>query len=117
MDHWFRAQADLFHPSHSEIEEDADSVMARTEVPGFSADQLEVGLEPHRVTIVGKRETQHEQKRGKIVYADGCSGQNYRVLDLPAEVALGRANVTLRNGILELELSKAIATPKSRAAA
>ncbi|HWF38675.1 MAG TPA: Hsp20 family protein [Candidatus Acidoferrales bacterium] len=116
MEHWFRAQEDLLHPSHALVEESADSVAVRAEVPGFRADELEVSLEPRRVTITGKRESEHEHKHGKVVYTDRCANQIYRVLDLPVEVDVSRANAVLEDGLLELDMPKANAAPKSKAA-
>lgn len=116
LDHWYRAQADLVHPSHLEVEEANDSIAIRVEVPGFAADQLHVHLDPRRLTITGRRETQHERTRGRVIYADHCADQIYRAVDLPAQVDVSRATANLRDGILQLELPKTSEARLSRAA-
>ena len=84
----------------------------RAEVPGFSAKELEVGVEPHRLTITGKRESKQEPKRGNTIYREGCSDHIFRVVDLPVEVAANKVTATLRDGVLELEMPKAAADQK-----
>jgi HSP20 family protein len=75
-------------------------------VPGFSAKELEVGVEPHRLTISGKRETSQEQSSKKTIYREQCSNQIYRAIDLPAEVDTSKVTATLKNGVLELSMPK-----------
>ncbi len=63
-------------------------------------------MEPRRLTITGKRETNKEEKKGKTVYTETCSNQIFRVLDLPADVEPEKATTTLKNGMLQLTLPK-----------
>src|ERR1700680_1311497 len=57
LDHWLKAEQELLHSVHVNIEESADKLTVEAEVPGFGADDLEVGLEPRRVTIRGQKHT------------------------------------------------------------
>lgn len=116
LDHWFRAESELLHPVHVEIAESDDSFSVRAEVPGFTADQLEVSVEPRRLTISGKRETRAEHKKGKTVYADRCADQIFRVLDLPTDVDANKVTAKLKEGALELEMPKAARVQKTRVA-
>ena len=56
LEDWLRAESEFLHPIHLDIAESDDAVTVRAEVPGFSAKELDVGVEPHRLTISGKRE-------------------------------------------------------------
>jgi HSP20 family protein len=116
LDHWSQAEAELLHLAHVEITESEDQFTVRVEVPGFSARDLEVSVEPRHVTIAGKRERKEERKTGKAVYQEACSDQIYRTFDLPGEIDTSKATATLENGVLALGLPKA-AQPKKATAA
>lgn len=107
IDHWFKAEAELLHPTHINITESGDTLNLQAEVPGFSASELEVSVEPRRLTISGKKETTQEEKRkGKTIYREQCSSELLRVVDLPAEVDATKVTATLKNGILDFSMPK-----------
>jgi HSP20 family molecular chaperone IbpA len=54
LEDWFRAESELLHPIHLEMAESDDNLMVRAEVPGFSTKELEISIEPRRLTILGK---------------------------------------------------------------
>ena len=112
LEDWLRAESEFLHPVHLDIAESDDAVMVRAEVPGFSAQELEVGVEPHRLTISGKRETSEEHSSKKRIYREQCSNQIYRAIDLPAEVDTSKVTATLKNGVLELSMPKAAKAQK-----
>ena len=72
------------------------------EVPGFSANELQLSLEPRRLTISGKKQSSGEEKRGNVLYSERCSNELLRSVELPVEVNVSRATATLNSGILEL---------------
>jgi HSP20 family protein len=78
----------------------------KAEVPGFNEKEIEIGVEPGRLTITGKRETKKEEKKGKVVCAESRSDQILRMVDLPAEIDTDKVTATLKNGILDLTLPK-----------
>jgi len=106
LDDWFKAESELLHPVHVRMAESDDSLTVEAEVPGFEAKDLQINLEPRRLTISGKKETKEEQEKGKAVYQEQCSNEILRVIDLPAEVDASKAAATLKNGILELQMPK-----------
>ena len=75
-------------------------------MPGFTEKELEVSVEPGRLTISGKHESSKEEKKGKTVYSETSSAGILRTLTLPAEVDAGKASATLKDGILTLTLPK-----------
>jgi HSP20 family protein len=107
LDNWFQAERELLHPVHVHIAESDGSIEVKAEVPGFSEKELEIGLEPRRLTITGKRETKKEEKKGKTVYTECSSDQILRIVDLPSDVETDKVTATLKNGVLELALPKA----------
>ena len=108
LDHWFRAEQELLHPVHVGITDADGNLSVKAEVPGFNADDLQVSLEPNRLTIAGKKTAWHDsQKKGEMVYQERCSNEILRVIELPTEVDESKASAALKNGVLELMLPKA----------
>jgi HSP20 family protein len=104
---WLQAESELLHVVHLEIAESDDNLTVRAEVPGFSTKELEINVEPRRLTITGKHEAQEESKKGKTIYSEQCAKQILRVVDLPAEVDSSKVSAMLKDGILNIELPKA----------
>jgi HSP20 family protein len=107
LDDWLRAESELLHPMHLELTDSASNLTVRAEVPGFSAKELEINVEPRRLTVSGKRETKEETKKGKTIYSELCANEILRVVELPTEVDTSKVNATLKDGILNIELAKA----------
>jgi HSP20 family protein len=112
LEDWLRAESELLHPVHLDIAESDDAITVRAEVPGFSANELDVGVEGRRLTICGKRETSEQRKSKKTIYAECCSNQICRAVDLPAEVDTSKVTATLKDGVLELVMPKAAKAQK-----
>lgn len=106
LENWLRAEKELLHPVAVNITESDASFELKAEVPGFNEKEIEIGLEPGRVTITGKRETKKEEKKGKTICAESRSDQILRMIDLPGEIETDKATASLKNGILELTLPK-----------
>ena len=109
LEDWFKAEMDMLHPVHVNIVEAEDSLEVKAEVPGFSEKEIEVSVEPRRLTITGKRETEtkREEKKSKTVYSEFCSNQILRTIDLPATVDAEKTTATLKNDVLQLTMPKA----------
>ena len=84
------------------------------EVPGFTAEDLEVNLESGRLTISGKRQIEEKHNDKKTVYWQRCADQVLRVIDLPAEANTSNATATLKDGILQVTMQKANAVKNVR---
>jgi len=76
-------------------------------VPGFSTKELEINVEPRKLTISGKHEAQDESKKGKTIYSERCAKEILRVVDLPTEVDSSKVSAILKDGVLSIELPKA----------
>jgi HSP20 family molecular chaperone IbpA len=53
---------DMLHPVHVNIVEAEDSLEVKAEAPGFREKEIEVSVEPRRLTITGKRETETKRE-------------------------------------------------------
>lgn len=107
LDDWLQAESQLLHPVHLEIAESDDNLSVRAEVPGFSTKELEINVEPRRLTITGKHEAKEEGKKGKTIYSERCAKEILRSFDLPAEIDSSKVTATLKDGVLNIELPKA----------
>jgi HSP20 family protein len=116
LEDWFRAESEFLHPLHLDVADSGDAFTVHAEVPGFSAKELEVGVDPHHLTITGKRETREAHTGKKTIYKEQCSDQIYRAIDLPAEVDTSKVTATLKHGVLELSLPKAAKAKKVQVA-
>lgn len=115
MDDWLRAERELLHPSYLDVSETDGTLNVEVEVPGFTEKDIEISLEPRRLTISGTRETAEEGKKGKTVYSERASNSIFRVVGLPAEVDTTSTAIktTYDKGILTITLPK-LAKPEAR---
>ncbi len=103
---WSRAEAELFHTFHMELQETDEALLLRAEIPGFSEKDLELTVEPQCLTLTGKRETASEIVSGKVIYRDSCASQIFRRIELSAPIQVNAVVATLRNGILDIWMPK-----------
>jgi HSP20 family protein len=113
-DDWFEAERELLHPVHLELSESADSLILNAEVPGFRPGDLELSVEPRRVTIAGHREVGKEKRAGQALFSERCSDQILRIVDLPAEVNPEKVAASFTDGVLEVTMPKAVGGRKIR---
>jgi len=66
-----------------------------------------VSLEPHRLTISGRRDSNKQsEKKGQVIYSEQCSSELLRIIDLPSEIDAAKTTATLKDGILQLDMPK-----------
>jgi HSP20 family protein len=112
---WFQAEAELLHPVHLEIEELDEALKVWAEVPGFAAKELDIHVEPRRLTIAGKHEHKKEEnKNGKTIYSELCAEEILRTIALPSTVEPSKVTAELKDGILSIELPKVASTKSVR---
>src|ERR1044072_3841685 len=51
---WLRAESELLQPLSVEVREQEDRLAIEAQMPGFSAEQIEVSAEPRRLIISGR---------------------------------------------------------------
>jgi HSP20 family protein len=107
LENWFRAESELLHAVHLEIAESDDSLTVQAEVPGFSTKELEINVEPRKLTITGRHQSQEENKKGKTIYSERCAREILRVVELPTDVESTKVTAILKDGVLNIELPKA----------
>ena len=108
LDNWLQAEAELFERTPLNIGESQDSVTVLAEVHDFTPKELEIDLEPKRVTIIGRGRAQVKQDAGTSVHSHKRSVRLLRSVQLPVEIDSAHATARFRGGVIELKLKKAM---------
>jgi HSP20 family molecular chaperone IbpA len=108
LEDWLRAESELLFPVSIAMSETKDQVSVRANVNGFDQSELEVSVEPRRITILGKREqSTTEAEAGATRHTGSRPDQILEVVDLATEVVPERAIIELQAGVLKFDLSTA----------
>ena len=107
LEDWFRAECELLCPVSVSMSESRDKISVRVSGIGFDETELEVSIEPHRITILGNKETSEMNAEGRTIEQPGSPHQILEVVHLATEVMPERAVVELQAGVLKFELPAA----------
>ena len=106
LDNWLRAEAELLFPVPIDMIESDSNFTVRAEVPGFTAKDIEIKVEPRCLRIAGKREVK-DAMNGKKIRAEWKADQVLRAVDLPVDIDTANVDARLKDGILVIDLPKA----------
>jgi HSP20 family protein len=88
------------------IEETADAFVFVADVPGVKADDIEVHLAGHRLTISGKRELEHESDTDAFFAYERDVSTFLRAFTLPGSPDLDRVEAALDDRVLTVTVGK-----------
>ncbi|HEY3354826.1 MAG TPA: Hsp20/alpha crystallin family protein [Polyangia bacterium] len=97
--------AGVFPPVN--VSQDADNYYVRAELPGVTADTLEVTTSHHAVAIAGSRQQPREEERQSFHRRERPQGAFHRTVTLPGEFQASKIEARQINGILTITLPKA----------
>ncbi len=117
LENWFEAESELFERTPIDVKESPEGLTLLADVHHFAPKELEVDLEPRRVTIIGRHQTQAERKTGARVESEKRTTQLLRTLQLPLEIDTQHATARLTGGVLALDVKKAAAAKEKGAPA
>jgi HSP20 family protein len=109
LENWFEAESELFERTRVDVKETHEGLTVLADVRRFAPKELEVDLEPRRVTIIGKHQSQAERKTDTSYLSEKHTARLLHSLQLPVEIDTHRASARLKKGILELDVKKALA--------
>ena len=89
-----------------EVRETEDEYVVRADVPGLTADDLDVAATGNRLQIAGKREHKEDTSEGAYRGRQRAYGSFSRTFEIPAEVDADRIECKLEHGVLEVVLPK-----------
>lgn len=115
LDDWLQAEAELFQRAPLKITESREGVTVQADVRGFAPKELEVDLEPRRVTIIGKRCNSAKVGTDTSSSSETLTTELLRTMQLPMEIDTRHATARLKRGILELDMKKTVAWKAGKA--
>jgi HSP20 family protein len=92
-----------------DVFEDDKRLVVRLEVPGMEKDDLDVQVTDDALIVRGEKRFEHERTEGRWRVLQCAYGSFNRVVPLPAAVRTDEARASYRNGVLKIELPKAVA--------
>jgi HSP20 family molecular chaperone IbpA len=103
LEDWFRSEEELLHPLKVNTWASANEITVTAEIPGFLAEEIEIGIEPRRVLIWGQ--VGPEPNRTSA-YPTRAPIALFHSIDLPAAIDPPRASTKFTDGLLKLVLPK-----------
>lgn len=91
----------------AEINETADAIHLKLEVPGMEAKDLDVQVTENAVFISGERKSETKTEEKGITRTEFSYGKFRRVIPLPARIQNSSVTAEYKDGILNLTLPKA----------
>jgi HSP20 family protein len=102
----FGAESAMFEPAF-EIAEHKDRFVFSADMPGVKEKDIDVKLTGNRLTISGKRESEHEDKGDTFYACERSYGSFTRSFTLPAEAfELDKVSADLKDDVLTIQIPK-----------
>lgn len=106
------------HPHWSllagEVEETADAIVVRLEVPGMRKEDCRVTIEGNRLILSGEKRFERSSEDSAYHVMERAYGAFQRVVALPASVIDEQAAASYENGVLSVRLPKRPHAPGTR---
>ena len=93
-----------------DIEENAQEVIVRAEVPGVDPNELEITVTGNRLTLSGEKKETTERKDKDIYQSETRYGSFTRMVELPSGVDTNDISAESSNGIVTITLKKTAAS-------
>ncbi|HKA22811.1 MAG TPA: Hsp20 family protein [Blastocatellia bacterium] len=111
---WVRAESEMLQSLAIKVSEYRDRLAVKVELPGFSAEEIEVSAEPRRLIISGgttptDKEAGNTFLREIVANSTGILTKHiFRLLDLPVAIDVNKVGATLTGGILNVTLPRLV---------
>src|SRR5581483_8004308 len=108
VEDWLQAEAEILEPAPVEIDETDRALTLRAQIPGFRRKDLQLSVEPRRVTISAAREVAEAGTEHHVPNGASHARRALRIVDLPAAVDARHKAVTaaFSGGTLTITLPK-----------
>lgn len=91
-----------------DIEENAQEIVVRAELPGVKKEDVHLSVESGVLTVSGTRRFEHEERKNDFVRVERAYGNFVRSFTLPRTVDAERIKATLTDGVLTVTLPKRV---------
>jgi HSP20 family protein len=109
LEDWLRAESELLQFVPIEMVESDDELTLQARVPGFSAEDIQISVEPCRLMISGRKEHNTEDRAGDANYTEQSCKEIFQAVDLPIKIDSNNAMAKIKKGLLSIRLPKATA--------
>jgi len=89
-----------------DILEDDKNIFIESPVAGVNVDDVNIDIEPEKITIDGFRKKIKEEKNKQYIHRECFYGSFSRSIILPVEIIPEKTSAKIENGILKIVLSK-----------
>ena len=114
---WLSAESEILASLPVDITEGETEFTVHADMSGFGGKDLEVQVAPHCLCISGRHEKAPEETEQKAVASQRHSKRIFCLLELPSEIDPDGVKATVRDGLLEIKLSKVGLGEKARVVA
>lgn len=97
--------AGAFHPS-MDVKEGEKEIVIYAELPGMDEKDVELLLEESSLVLKGEKKFEKEDKGEGYHTIERSYGSFHRVISLPREIDLNKAQARFKNGVLTVTLPK-----------
>ncbi len=105
MPAWPTEELVQFAPAF-EVKETKDNFVFKADVPGVSVEDLDIKLTQNRLSVIGKREAEKEEKTDTYYACERSYGSFTRSFTLPDGIDADKIAADLKDGVLTLTLPK-----------
>jgi HSP20 family protein len=90
-----------------DVVEQSDAIVVTAEVPGLSADDIDIEIDENTLSVSGERKFESKVEDGRYYRLERSYGRFSRSLGLPQGVKTDEISARMENGVLELRVPKA----------
>jgi len=91
-----------------------DKYILRAELPGYTKDMVNVELNKDTLTIKAEKKTEEEERAENYLHRERAYSACQRTINFPEEVDPSKAEGTMNNGVLELQIPKKAPKPEEQ---
>jgi HSP20 family protein len=106
LDDWVQAESEIIESVPFEVSETQDAITAKAKLPGYSAKDIEIHVEPRRLFVSGRPQEKAVEEKVKTIHSEQDLNWLFCSLDLPAPIDPDKVSATLSNSELRIELPK-----------
>ena len=109
VDDWITAELELLRPYRHDLKESDEAVVFQAELPGsFTPEQVNVSVEPRRLTISGERELEVTCVGNFPTHVEKRIQRIFRMEELPVDIDPSGTTAKLKGELLEIMMPKVI---------
>lgn len=112
---WLRAESQLRSVPSLEVSKSPDAITIKAALPGYSANDIEIHVEPLRLFISGQQREESEGSQRHAVKSEQRLNRIFRSVDLPAQIDPEKVRATFSNGELQIVLPRVADAMKAAA--